>query len=242
MSEFCNINFKLLKKNQLFELENGIPKCIATVNAQFIVLGNTNKRFMDILNRFYSSFDGEVPLKIARHFKEFKDAEAIKGSEIIYDFVDLARKRGLKIFLLGGEESSNFLSTKRIIEEFKVEAAGYSPNYEDYPFSNSFIKNCINRITEFQPDILFVAFGAPKQEFFVDDHIDEFRDIGIKYIVGCGGTFDFFSGRIKRAPKWVTKAGLEGVYRLLQEMNRKRLFRLIYSFKFFRYIFHKPEY
>lgn len=239
---FCNINFNLIEKSKLFSLENDNPKCIVTANAQFIVLANNDARFMNILNKYDTTFDGEVPLKFARKMKEYKNAEAIKGSEIIYDFINYAKDHSMKMFLLGGKETSNSISVKRIKTEFGVQAEGYSPPYEKYPFSETNIKNNMDRIRNFKPDILFVGFGAPKQEFFIEDHFEEFKKIGIKYIVGCGGTFEFLSGNIKRAPKWISKIGLEGVYRLFQEMNKERWNRLLISMKFFRYINHKPDF
>lgn len=239
---FCNIDFKLTDKSDLFKLKNGDPKCIVTVNAQFIVLANNNRRFMNILNKYDSTFDGEVPLKFARLRDEYKNAEAIKGSEIIYDFINYSKENNLRMFLLGGKESSNTISVKKIREEYRVEVAGFSPEFEQYPFSENFVNECMNRIDNFKPDIIFVGFGAPKQEFFIEDHYEEFKRIGVKYIIGCGGTFEFLSGNIKRAPLWVSRAGLEGVYRLVQEFNISRIKRLIYSFGFFKFINNKPNF
>lgn len=239
---FCNIDFKLIDKTKIFEREDDIPKFIVTVNAQFIVLANNNKRFMNILNENYSTFDGEVPLKFARKMEEYKYADAIKGSEIIYDFIDYSKENSLRIFLLGGKESSNSISVHKIRDTYGVEAGGYSPRFETYPFSNEFNNLCMDKIREFSPDVIFVGFGAPKQEFFIEDHYDEFKKMGVKYLIGCGGTFEFLSGNIKRAPKWVSNAGLEGIYRLLQERNRSRLNRIIMSFGFLKYINHKPAF
>ena len=58
---FCNIDFKLLNKQDLFRVESSAMKHIVTVNAQFIVLANKNPRFMRIVNKNYATFDGEVP-------------------------------------------------------------------------------------------------------------------------------------------------------------------------------------
>ena len=99
----------------------------------------------------------------------------------------------------------------------------------------------MSRITEFKPDIIFVGFGAPKQEWFIEEQLEKLNSIGVKYIIGSGGTFEFVSGKIKRAPAWISKIGLESVYRLLQELNIARIKRIFYSFRFFKYIKHKPE-
>lgn len=239
---FCNIDFDLIRKSELFQRRDGLPKRIATVNAQFIVLANNDRRFMEILNKSACTFDGEIPLKIARRRPEYKNAEALKGSEIIYDFIAYAKENDLKLFLLGGKEESNTLAVKRIREEYQGKADGFSPAYEPYPFSEDFVRQSLEHIREAKPDILFVGFGAPKQEYFIDDHYEEFAAMGIRYIVGCGGTFEFLSGTVKRAPAWVSKAGFESVYRLFQEMTPARWKRIFESFRFLRYIRHEPDY
>ncbi|MCQ2596891.1 MAG: WecB/TagA/CpsF family glycosyltransferase [Treponema sp.] len=240
--EFCNINFNILKKNELFERKENETKCIATVNAQFIVLANTNKRYMDYINSNYSTFDGEVPLKEARKFdKAFIEAEKLPGSEIVYDFAQFAKENNLKTFYLGGYEDSNAEAVKVIREKYGVEIEGYSPKYEPYPFSENFLKECNRRIEAFKPDIIFVGFGAPKQEYYIEENKDSLNSLGVKYIIGSGGTFEFVSGKIKRSPKWVSKIGLEGFYRLLQEFNLNRIKRILYSFKFYKYINKKPD-
>lgn len=239
---FCNIRFNLLNSYNLFDIADNKPKVIVPVNAQVIVLANKNRRFMNIINSNYSTFDGEVPFKIARLKRMYRKAEALKGSEIIYDFIEFAKKNGLRVFLLGGKETSNKKSIDKLTNEYDVKACGYSPEFENYPFSEKFVTDSINRISLFKPDILFIGFGAPKQEFFIDDQYKELEKLGIKYIISCGGTFEFFSGEIKRAPKWISKIGLEGLYRLTQEMNKARLMRLLESFGFFKYIISKPDY
>lgn len=76
-------------------------------------------------------------------------------------------------------------------------------------------------------DILFVAFGSPKQEIWIAENLDK---LPVKVAIGVGGAFDFVSGKVKRAPVWVRKIGLEWLFRLiLQPWRIKRQLRL---FKF----------
>jgi len=145
------------------------------------------------------------------------------------------------MFFLGGYEDSNKAAVEIIREKYGIEIDGYSPPYEKYPFSNTFIENCMSRISSFTPDIIFVGFGAPKQEWFIEEQFEKLNAIGVKYIIGSGGTFEFVSGKIKRAPAWISRIGFESVYRLLQELNIARLKRIFYSFRFFKYINHKPD-
>jgi N-acetylglucosaminyldiphosphoundecaprenol N-acetyl-beta-D-mannosaminyltransferase len=168
--------------------------------------------------------------------------EKLSGSVIIYDFCELAQKKYLKMFLLGARQENNRLAVCAIREKYKIAIDGYSPPFEEYPFSVEFNKLCIDKIKNFKPEILFVGFGAPKQEYWIDDNKIVLSEIGVQYAVGCGGTFDFVSGNIKRAPVFIQKLGLEGLYRFLQEPNKTRFKRLIDSMKFIKYIWHKHDF
>lgn len=241
--QFCNINFNILHRDQLFERNITEPKCIVTVNAQIIVFANTNQRYMNYINSHYATFDGEIPLKKAKMYsKEFASAEKLSGSDIVYDFAQYAKSQQLKVFFLGGYSDSNVAAVKRIHDIYGIEIDGYAPSYEPYPVSKDFTMACFSRLELFKPDIVFIGFGVPKQEFFIEDNLDHFKQLGVKYIVGSGGTFEFVAGKIKRAPLWLQRAGFEGVYRLLQEFGLTRLKRLFYSLKFYKYIKHKPEF
>lgn len=240
--EFCNIKFNILNKNELFIREENETKCIATVNAQFIVLANTDKRYMNYINSNYATFDGEIPLKAARKYnKDFRNAEKLPGSEIVYDFCELAKNKKYKMYFLGGYEDSNKDAVAIIKDKYGIEIEGYSPPYEKYPFSVSFNSNCLSKIESFKPDIIFVGFGAPKQEWFIEENKDFFNSIGVKYIIGSGGTFEFVSGKIKRAPAWISKIGLESLFRFANEISWARLKRILYSFRFYKYINKKPD-
>ncbi len=241
--EFCNLNINIKNKKDLFKEDKKKTKCIVTLNAQIIYLANTNKDLHEFVNSNYATIDGQVPLKVARRKnKFFKDVEKLSGSEFVYDFCELAKEKKLKVFFLGGKEESNKAAVKNVKEKYGIEVAGFSPVYENYPFSKKFVDSCKKEIKAFKPDIIFVGFGAPKQEFFMRDNLDFLTECKVKYAVGSGGTVDFVGGIIKRSPKWISKLGLEGVYRLFKEFNKARWNRLVVSTKFFRFVNHKPEF
>ena len=239
--KFCNLDINLTNKKELFKEDKKKTKCIVTLNAQIICLANTNKDLYEFVNNNYATIDGQVPLVVAKlKNKEFKKVEKLSGSEIVYDFCEYAKKNNLKLFFLGRKEDSNKNAVKNVKEKYGIQVDGFSPEYENYPFSKKFINSCKKPIEKFKPDIIFVGFGAPKQEFFMRDNLDFLTKCGVKYAIGSGGTVDFVAGTIKRAPRWISKLGLEGVYRLLKEFNKARWKRLINSFKFFKYVNGKP--
>jgi N-acetylglucosaminyldiphosphoundecaprenol N-acetyl-beta-D-mannosaminyltransferase len=75
----------------------------------------------------------------------------------------------------------------------------------------------VHAIAEARPDILFVAFGAPKQEKWIRRHLAELR---VPVAIGVGGSFDVIAGRVARAPQWMQRAGVEWLYRALREPKR----------------------
>ena len=82
----------------------------------------------------------------------------------------------------------------------------------------------IARINETGADVVFVCLGAPKQELFMKNHLDELH---IKLMIGLGGSLDSFAGTVKRAPKWMIRCNLEWLYRLIKEPKRfGRMLRL----------------
>ncbi len=235
--KFCNININLKNKEELLQNLNGKIKCIITLNAQIIVLANENPRLLNFINRNYVTLDGEIPLKVAKILDpDFRDVVKLSGSDIVYDFCDYAKENDLKIFFLGGREKSVQNAVENVEKKYSIQVAGFSPEFENYPFTDRFTEECQSRIKEFKPDILFVGFGAGKQEYFIEDNLDFLEACKVRYVIGSGGTVDFVSGSIKRAPKWISKIGLEGFYRFFQEVSIARAQRILISFKFFKYI------
>jgi len=73
-------------------------------------------------------------------------------------------------------------------------------------------------IDQSEAKILFVAFGAPKQEMWIARNLAHLKHI--KVVMGVGGAFDFISGTIKRAPYWMRRIGVEWLYRLIKQPSR----------------------
>ena len=91
-------------------------------------------------------------------------------------------------------------------------AYGGSPAEAEWPAIHGWLAST-------QPDILFVAYGHPKQDFWIDRHRD---DLPVAVALGVGGAFDFVAGIAVRAPLWMRRLGLEWLHRLLREPWRWR--------------------
>ena len=101
-----------------------------------------------------------------------------------------------------------------ILSILSLKVAGLDPAFvkldEDQP-------EIIERINAADPDFLFVALGNPKQELWMGRNA---KKLSAPAMIGVGGTFNFLAGRVRRAPKWMQKTGLEWIYRIIQEPGR----------------------
>jgi len=137
--------------------------------------------------------------------------ERVTGIDLMWELANRAQERGWKIFLLGaGERIAAEVAEKFQTLYPRVNIVGtYAGKPEE--------EGIVEKVAETRPDILFVAFGSPKQEKFIYKNLDK---LGAKVVIGIGGSFDFIAGRAKRAPKILQKLGIEWAWRLLQQPRR----------------------
>lgn len=191
---------------------------IATINAQFYVLAENSRPFRECLKAAdYRCADGMSIVWACRAFGHEQVAR-IAGVDLISNLCGGGASRGMRVFLLGGRPGTAE-KTARILESTYpgIQIAGVScPDwgFEKDPLT---LKSVLDEIAAAKPNILFVAFGAPKQEFFIAKYI---RPLGIPIAVGIGGSFEILSGEVNRAPVWMQTAGLEWSYRLFQDPGR----------------------
>ncbi len=233
--EFANLKFRGLTKEILLKEEKDL-KIIITVNADFIATANKNQRFQKLINDNYATFDGQIPYFLAKRKNYNVYFEKISGSDFIYNICEYSKNNNKRVFLLGGLEESNRIAVEKLTTQYGISIDGFSPEYKPYPFDKVHNDVIIGKIKNFKPDFLLVAFGAKKQELWIDDNKEFLQKNGIKWAIGCGGTFELIAGYKKRAPEFIQKIGLEGVYRFLKEPKWFRLKRLLRSFYMFKYI------
>ena len=235
--ELCGININCNHIQDLLKNKD-LGKILITVNAEAIVRASKDDKLATIIANNHASIDGQIPFWLYKIKHPNSTIEKISGSDVIYSICKWASQNNYKVFLLGGNEDSNtesVLKLKELYPNLRIE--GYSPPYEPYPFSEKNNYHILERIKSFSPEVLFVGFGMGKQEYWAHDNISTLKNMGVSLIIGCGGTFEFVSGKIKRAPKIVQQIGLEGVWRLLQEFKWFRIKRLLLSFGIFYYFF-----
>ena len=140
--------------------------------------------------------------------------ERVAGSDLVPKLAERSAREGWKIFLLGGEPQSLAMAEKNLISQYPgiIISGSYSPPFS--PLHEMDHAEISRRIKNSAPDILLVAFGCPKQEKWISKH---YKELGVPCSIGVGATIDFLAGKVRRAPDFIGRLGLEWVFRLCQE-------------------------
>ncbi|MFL0194618.1 WecB/TagA/CpsF family glycosyltransferase [Clostridium sp. WILCCON 0269] len=144
--------------------------------------------------------------------------EKIAGIEVMESIIKKCHKEGRAIYLLGARQSILEDCIKNLTNKYpNLNIAGSHNGYFD-------LHNCQDIILDIKKSkayALFVAMGSPRQDIFIAENMDI---LPCKVYMGVGGSFDIFSGKVKRAPRWMIKLGFEWLYRVCKEPWRiKRL-------------------
>jgi len=200
---------------------------VATVNNEFIVEAQKNEKFKDTLAQTFLSIPDSAGVVWALKKLHKIEAEKTPGVELFLKLCRLAQLKGYKIFLLGGASGVGEAVKKKIEEQYLgIPEISVLDGIEVSPDKND--PELLEKINAAEPQILFAALGAPKQELWIRNNIEH---IDANIFVGIGGTLDYISGRVPRAPEWIRKIGLEWLFRLFQQPSRfPRIFRAVIVF------------
>lgn len=217
MSKILGVKIDEYSKSQVLEkigefLKSNFFHQICTVNPEFILEAQKNEKFKEVLNNADLNIPDGVGLKFAGVLKRQKIGERYTGVDLTYDLAKIASDNGYSMFLLGAKEGvaeKAALILKKKYPNLKI-AGTYAGSPEE--------EGIIDRINDSKADILLVAFGAPKQDIFIDNVKSKMANV--KVAIGLGGTFDYISGNVSRAPKWMRSCGLEWLFRLFRQPKR----------------------
>ena len=231
--EISDLNFgEAIEKVRQF-LHSKRQHYIVTPNPEFVMLARKDKDFRLILNQADMAIPDGVGLKIAGLLLGQRIKERITGVDLTWKICELADQEGKSIFLLGGKDGVAVKAGEKIKERFEnIKIVGVDSGPDNLHIANRQSQiEIVKQVNEAKPDILLVAFGAPKQEKFIKYNLDKMPSV--KVAVGVGGTFDYIAGKEKYAPKWIRKSGLEWLYRLITQPWRwKRIYTAVIKFPF----------
>ncbi len=206
-------------KDQVLEfiirgLERNIEKFyVVTPNPEILVIANKNIGYKNVLNNAkLASIDG-VGVLLAGKIIGVEMGQRLTGVELVESLCKRVAKQPITVGFLGAGPHVAELTAECLREKFSgldiVFTESGNADDKTVEYINSVMAKKAGKKTI---DILFVAFGSPKQELWIAKNLDK---LPIKVAIGVGGAFDFISGRVKRAPKLIQTLGLEWLFRLL---------------------------
>ncbi|WP_421813331.1 WecB/TagA/CpsF family glycosyltransferase [Flagellimonas sp.] len=185
------------------------------VNAGKVVAMQKDEQLKEsVVNSNLINVDGQAVVWASR-FLGTPLKERVAGIDLMENLVMLSGRKGYKIFFLGATEKI----VKSVVNKYTKEhgeeiIAGYRNGY----FKNSEEQQIAEQISKSGAQLLFVAISSPKKEKFLYQYREKLANVNL--IMGVGGSFDVVAGKMKRAPLWMQKVGLEWFYRFVQEPKR----------------------
>lgn len=191
---------------------------VFTPNVDHVVLADENPGLRAAYARANLALADGKPLLWAARLLGAALPEKISGSDFVPFILEHAAQAGWRVYFLGGAPGIAAQARDRIFEKLPgLQVVGVDAPDICLDDSREARAAIAARIRNATPDLVFVALGAPKQELWIDLVRD---DLCPAVLLGVGGTFDFLSGKVKRAPAWVSHFGLEWLFRLWQEPRR----------------------
>ncbi|MCL2628771.1 MAG: WecB/TagA/CpsF family glycosyltransferase [Oscillospiraceae bacterium] len=221
--KFMNINVDNVTMSEALQriaylIENTKQSYVVTPNVDHIVKLEKDVEFQEIYeNADLVLTDGQPLIWISKLYKK-PIKEKVSGADLFPKVCELAAQKGYTMFFLGAAEGVADAAAAKLSEKFEgLNVVGtYSPKL-GFENDHEELQIIINNIKTKAPDILVVGLGTPKQEKFIYRNREK---LNVPLALGLGASIDFEAGKSKRAPVWMSKCGLEWLYRLCKEPKR----------------------
>ncbi|MCX7749070.1 MAG: WecB/TagA/CpsF family glycosyltransferase [Clostridia bacterium] len=209
-----------LEKLKTFLSENK-NRAVYTPNAEIMMAAQRDPSLKHVLKNADLLVADGAGVVLASKVLKPKLPERVAGFDLVKNSFSIFASQKVKYYLFGGKPGIAEEAAANIMKDYPgIEIVGVRDGY----FSKDQENKIIHDINASGADILLVALGAPKQEKWIHEHKDLLK---VKVCIGVGGSLDVFAGRVKRAPRFFQKNGLEWLYRLIKEPWRfKRMLDL----------------
>jgi len=232
------LNTKILSVSKEELLESNLSGIVVTPNIDHLMKLQNDSLFYDIYTEAdYILCDSKI-IQLLSILLGTPIKEQITGSDFFPAFCEYHGNinSGKKVFLLGGTTNK---IVKQSAKNINACSKGIIIGYYSPPFGFETdeveCENIIKKIEESGANVLAVGVGAPKQEKFIYKYKNRLTNIDLFFAIGA--TIDFESGVLPRAPKWMTKIGLEWFFRMIKDPKRLVKRYLIDDIPFFFLIF-----
>lgn len=192
---------------------------VITANVDYLRLAAGDDRLREVVATAALVVPDGMPVVWAERLSGAAVSRRVTGHDLTWALAELSESEGLSLFLLGAAPGVAAKAAEALRRRHPaVRVAGvYSPPDSRYPFPEDEDRRMIQAVNSSGADALLVALGCPKQDLWLAAHRDELR---ASVAIGVGGVLDVLAGTRARAPRWLQAAGLEWLYRALQEPRR----------------------
>lgn len=212
--DIAKVTYEEAIENIAYYIEEKKPVQIVTANAEIVYQASREQRLKEIVNTSAMVTADGIGIVHAARIKKDPVPYKVAGVELAQKLVAASGPRKWDIYFLGGAPGVAKKAKKNLQEVYPdARITGVQHGYFDLQAEEEIINDILLK----KPDILFVALGFPRQEEWIARNKDKLQ---VPVSIGVGGSLDIFSGNKKRAPDWVQKAGIEFLYRFLQEPSR----------------------
>lgn len=188
---------------------------IVTPNPEIIVYATKHKNFLNLLNHARISLCDGVGVALAGRILGVNVGSRITGADFVEKLCGRIAEKPITVGFLGGRDGV----AQKTSECLKKVYPGLKIVFVSEADPDERIVSLMKEKSRENIDLLFVAYGFPKQEEFLAAYLDR---LPVTIVMAVGGTFDYLSGKVKRAPLVMRRLGLEWLYRLIQEPWRWR--------------------
>lgn len=198
-------------------ISKGEPSFAVTANLNYGMLCSKHPRLLEFTKRAALVLCDGMPIFWRSKLGSKALPERVAGSDLIYKLSERCAAKKYRIYFYGAAEGVAEAAASRLQQLYPgLEVAGVQcPPFHDS--SSTAIQDQVARIKKARPDVLLVALGQPKGEYWIEDHL---KELGVPLAIQLGASFDFVAGQAKRAPRWMQRTGLEWLYRASKDPRR----------------------
>lgn len=215
---FANITHDDLVAQIDHRIASREPGFIATPNVDHVCRLPRDPAFKEAYARAWLRVVDSTILRWAARLSGVRLKEKLSGSDLVYSISAHAARKGHRVFYFGARPGVAEKAAEQLQARYPglVVAGTYCPPlfFEQAPETH---EAAVKAVQEARADIIFVALGCPRQEIWLAEVVEQ---LGVPVAIGVGASLDFASGRMRRAPVWMQKCGMEWIWRLCLEPRR----------------------
>jgi N-acetylglucosaminyldiphosphoundecaprenol N-acetyl-beta-D-mannosaminyltransferase len=198
-------------------LENKEKGYVCVTGVHGVSEAQSDEGFRRILNRAFLCTPDGMPLVWVGRWQGARQMDRVYGPDLMLAIIELSERLGWRHFFYGGANGTAELLRTKLLARFpRLQVVGiYEPPFR--PLNAAEQEQLQVSVRLARPDVMWIGLGTPKQERFMAEYLEK---LDVTLMFGVGAAFDFHAGKVRQAPRWMRRAGLEWFYRLCREPRR----------------------